>query len=122
MSYRATSIRVLFLATHLTAVVLLSAYSAGLISSLTIDNKNLPFRTFEELLNVGGTYMAGVVNNSAAIGLFSVGRNSAVFSVFLPVPPALDSAVTLTHEPDGAVSILLGLRNYAKYCIVVTCG
>jgi hypothetical protein len=64
----------------MTAVVLLSAYSAGLISSLTIENHNLPFRTFEELLDIG-TYMAGVVNNSAAIGLFSVGRHFVVSNV-----------------------------------------
>jgi hypothetical protein len=67
------SIRVLFLAAHMTSVVLLAAYSAGLISSLTVEKMNLPFTTFEELLNVD-THMAGVVNNSAAVALFSVRR------------------------------------------------
>ena len=109
MSNRATSIRILFLAAHLTAVVLLSAYSAGLISSLTMDNKNLPFRTFEELLNAR-SYTAGVVNSSAAMAFFSVGRNSVISSSFLPVSQALKSAVILSREPDEAV---LTLRSMA---------
>jgi hypothetical protein len=71
MTYRAMSVRVLFLAAHLTAVVLLAAYSAGLISSLTMESVNLPFSTFEELLNAG-THAVGVVNNSAAVWLFTV--------------------------------------------------
>jgi hypothetical protein len=69
----------------MTAVVLLSAYSAGLISSLTVEKKLLPFRTFEELRNVG-SYMAGVVNNSAARGLFSVRRNSVTSNISLTSP------------------------------------
>jgi hypothetical protein len=105
MSNRATSIRILFLAAHLTAVVLLSAYSAGLISSLTMDNKNLPFRTFEELLNTH-SYTAGVVNSSAATGFFSVRRNSVISSGFLPVPQAPKSAVILSRKPDEAVLVL----------------
>jgi hypothetical protein len=59
----------------MTSVVLLAAYSAGLISSLTVETLNLPFTTFEEILRVG-THMAGVVNNSAAIALFSVRTQS----------------------------------------------
>jgi hypothetical protein len=75
MTGRAMCIRVLFLAAHMTSAVLLAAYSAGLISSLTVETVNLPFTTFKELLSVG-TYMAGVVNNSAAISLFSVRTQS----------------------------------------------
>ena len=116
MLCRATSIRVVFLAAHLTAVVLLSAYSAGLLSSLTMDNKNLPFRTFEELLKAG-SYMAGVAMNSAAIEFLSVGRSSVISNAFLPVPQALKSAVILPRKPDGAVSMLqsMALRGAFKF-------
>lgn len=80
LTRRAMCIRVLFLTAHMTSVVLLAAYSAGLISSLTVETLNLPFTTFEELLNVG-THMAGVVNNSAAIALFSVSKQSVTLLV-----------------------------------------
>jgi hypothetical protein len=40
-----------------------------------MQTMKLPFSTFEELLNVG-THVVGVVNNSAAIWLFSVRRKS----------------------------------------------
>jgi hypothetical protein len=59
---------------------MLAAYSAGLISSLTVETLNLPFTTFEELLSVG-THMAGVVNNSAARALFSVSKQSVTLLV-----------------------------------------
>jgi hypothetical protein len=73
-------IRVLFLTAHVTSVVLLAAYSAGLISSLTVETVNLPFTTFQELLSMG-THMAGVVNNSAAIALFGVRKQSVTLLV-----------------------------------------
>jgi hypothetical protein len=84
------SIRVLFLGAHMTTVVLLAAYSAGLISSLTVETKVLPFSTFEELLRVG-THMAGFVNNSAAMGMFNVRRK-------------LDSSFNSSHADPLALS------------------
>jgi hypothetical protein len=80
MTYSAMSVRVLFLAAHMTAVVLLAAYSAGLISSLTMESMNLPFSTFEELLNAG-THAVGVVNNSAAVWLFTVRPKTVAFLI-----------------------------------------
>ena len=71
MTYRCMSVRTGFLVAHLTAVTLMAAYSAGLISSLTIETLNLPFSNYEEMLE-DGTYMAGVVNRSSGIGLFKV--------------------------------------------------
>jgi hypothetical protein len=75
MTSRSACIRVLFLAAHMTTVVLLAAYSAGLIASLTVERVDLPFTNFKELLS-SGTHMAGVVNNSGAIALFGVRKQS----------------------------------------------
>jgi hypothetical protein len=77
MTYRAMSIRVLFLAAHMAAMVLLAAVSAGLVSSLTMQTMNLPFSTFEELFNVR-THVVGVFNNSAAMWLFNARRISVI--------------------------------------------
>jgi hypothetical protein len=78
LTRRSMCIRVLFLSAHMTSVVLLAAYSAGLIASLTVEIVDLPFTNFKELLSVG-THTAGVVNNSAAIALFGVRKQPVSF-------------------------------------------
>jgi hypothetical protein len=59
-------------------VILLSAYSAALISFLTKKSVALPFRDLQGLLK-DGTYRFGVMENSAEYELFEV-RNKAVIT------------------------------------------
>lgn len=60
---RSTSCRLVYITAYLTALVLLAAYSAALISSLTVYRSNLPFQDLEGILR-DKTYKLGVVNMS----------------------------------------------------------
>jgi hypothetical protein len=60
-----------YLAAYTTAVTLCAAYAATLISSLAVQNNNLPFRDFQQLLK-RSDYELGVVNDSAVISEFEV--------------------------------------------------
>ena len=79
MTHRCQSVRTGFLAAHLIAVVLMAAYSAGLISSLAIETLILPFSDFQDILE-DGTYMVGVTNRSSAIELFKVSATKSKIS------------------------------------------
>ncbi|KDR09318.1 hypothetical protein L798_00999, partial [Zootermopsis nevadensis] len=61
--------RVLYLTTYLTAVILLAAYSATLISFLSVKNAELPFSTLEELLKAG-THKLGCLEQSTVLSHF----------------------------------------------------
>ncbi|GFG39908.1 hypothetical protein Cfor_03352, partial [Coptotermes formosanus] len=60
------SFRTLHLTAYLTSVVLVTSYSAALVSSIASRHATLPFTTFQEFLN-DGTYRLGVVANSSII-------------------------------------------------------
>jgi len=60
---RSTSCRLVYITTYFTALVLLAAYSAALISSLTVYRSNLPFQDLEGILR-DRTYKLGVVDKS----------------------------------------------------------
>ncbi|KAJ4428518.1 hypothetical protein ANN_24560 [Periplaneta americana] len=60
---RSTSCRLVYITAYLTALVLLAAYSAALISSLTVYSSNLPFSDLEGLLKEN-SYKVGVVSES----------------------------------------------------------
>jgi hypothetical protein len=51
------SSRVIFLTTHLTAVIILTSYSAFLVSFITTRVYELPFNSFEEFLKAGTHYL-----------------------------------------------------------------
>ncbi|KAJ9596881.1 hypothetical protein L9F63_012137 [Diploptera punctata] len=111
MTYRSVSVRTAFLVAHFTAVVLMAAYSAGLISSLTIATLNLPFTTYKEMLH-DGTYKAGVAAKSSGIGLFKVSKDHVMREVY-----------TKLMEPDPKnfpTTTLEGLRRVCsmKYVFV----
>jgi hypothetical protein len=59
---------------YLTTTVLLAAYSAALISFMTVQNVKLPFTTFEELLQ-HGEYRLGTLQGTAHISYFNVRTN-----------------------------------------------
>jgi hypothetical protein len=60
-----------FLTAYLTAVILLSAYSAALISFLTKKSVVVPFRDLQGLLK-DGTYRLGIMPDSAEYEMFEV--------------------------------------------------
>lgn len=63
--------RMVHLSVHLTAVVVIAAYSAALISYLAIKTFAMPFTTMKGLLENGG-YRFAVVANSAEYSFFQV--------------------------------------------------
>lgn len=64
-------IRMVHLVTYLTAVIILAAYSAALISFLTVKTFVMPFTTMEGLLK-DGSYSCGLVDNSAYYAFLQV--------------------------------------------------
>lgn len=67
--------RMMHFVIHLTAVVILAAYSAALISFLTVYTFIMPFTTMDGLLQ-DGTYRFGVVDDSADFSFFQVLESS----------------------------------------------
>ena len=56
---------------YVTSLVLMSAFSASLISSLAVQPQHLPFMDLQGLLN-DGSYRLGVLQNSSKISIFDV--------------------------------------------------
>lgn len=70
------------LVVHVTAVVILAAYSAALISFLAVKVFIMPFTTMEGLLK-DGTYKFGVIANSADFSFFQVKSLLSISSHFV---------------------------------------
>jgi hypothetical protein len=68
---RSTSCRLVYITAYFTALVLLAAYSAALISSLTVYRSNLPFQDLEGILR-DKTYKLGVMDKSEMYYTISV--------------------------------------------------
>lgn len=68
------TVMIIQLVIHVTAVVILAAYSAALISFLAVKVFIMPFTTMEGLLK-DGTYRFGVISNSADFSFFQVRRH-----------------------------------------------
>jgi hypothetical protein len=66
----------LYLTTHLTAVILLAAYSATLISFLTVRTASLPFNNLQEFLTAG-THKLGALERSTVLDHFMVSNLTA---------------------------------------------
>lgn len=81
MTPRSTSCRLVYITAYFTALVLLAAYSAALISSLTVYRSNLPFRDLEGIL-MDRTYKLGVLDKSEMFYTVSV-RCALVCAVVL---------------------------------------
>ena len=63
--------RIVILTAHVTAVVILTSYSASLIACIVHEKYNLPFTNFQEFIN-DGTYELEVLANSAELDYFKV--------------------------------------------------
>jgi hypothetical protein len=55
----------------MTSLVVLAAYSAFLTSSLAVENRDLPFRDIQGLLD-DGSYRMGIVPNTSQFDKFNV--------------------------------------------------
>ncbi|XP_029052773.2 probable glutamate receptor [Osmia bicornis bicornis] len=93
-------IRLVHLSIHLTAVVVIAAYSAALISYLAIKTFVMPFTTMEGLL-VDGTYRFAVVADSADYSFFQNTTDRILNVMFEEL---------LTRETDLPANYLDGLK------------
>ncbi|PSN34585.1 Ionotropic receptor 117 [Blattella germanica] len=75
------SCRTVYVASYLIGMVLVAAYSASLISHLTVQRIELPFTNFEGLLK-DGTYKLGVTESSATFNLFDKSNSSLMQAVY----------------------------------------
>ncbi|PSN40369.1 Ionotropic receptor 124 [Blattella germanica] len=75
---RSTSCRLVYITAYLTALVLLAAYSAALISSLTVSYSNLPFEDLEGILK-NKRYKMGMVDKSEMFYTFSDEKEDGIF-------------------------------------------
>ncbi|PSN41923.1 hypothetical protein C0J52_06811, partial [Blattella germanica] len=66
---KASSLRLVFATSYLTAYVILACYSAAFITHLTLRKPHLPFQNFEEFLE-DGTYRLGMLQKSAQMDYF----------------------------------------------------
>jgi hypothetical protein len=69
--FKNASSRIVIFASYITSLVLMAAYSAFLISSLAVQDRNLPFRDLQELLR-DGSYRLGVLQNGSDFNMFNV--------------------------------------------------
>ena len=63
--------RIVHLTTFVTAVLIVTSYTASLVSHVMVTKYKLPFNNFEEFLS-DGTYQLGVLAGSAHLSYFKV--------------------------------------------------
>ncbi|XP_070155700.1 probable glutamate receptor [Polyergus mexicanus] len=74
-------VRMVHLVTYLTAVIILAAYSAALISFLTVNTFVMPFTTMDGLLK-DGSFRCGVIGNSAYYAFLQRSTDKVMSQVF----------------------------------------
>ena len=79
MNINSSSFRAIIVTSYVTTTVLLAAYSAALVSFMTVQYVKLPFATFRELLQHSG-YRLGTLQGTAHISYFNV-RNDITHAV-----------------------------------------
>nr|CAD7448995.1 unnamed protein product [Timema bartmani] len=112
ISPRTWSVRVGFLMTFGVGMVLLAAYSARLIASITVKQHSLPFTSLEGLLKKD-THRLGVHKDSAEYNVLKSAKNGTLQSIF---------TTRMTREPqDYPIAVLSGLERICadrKYAFV----
>jgi hypothetical protein len=81
MNINSSSFRMTIVTSNVTTTVLLAAYSAALISFMTVQNVKLPFTTFEGLLQ-HGEYRLGTEQGTAYISYFKVSTDVVHLSCY----------------------------------------
>ncbi|XP_021933555.1 probable glutamate receptor [Zootermopsis nevadensis] len=106
------SCRLVYLTAYLIAVILLSAYSAALVSFLTKKSVAMPFKDLQGLLK-DGSYKLGVMENSAEYRLFENSVNVHMHEVFKKL---------IQNEPNLPSSAEEGVRRIClgKYAFMTT--
>ncbi|XP_034940357.1 uncharacterized protein [Chelonus insularis] len=103
------SINVVQFTTHLTAIIILAAYSGILTSSLTINNFVAPFATMEGFIK-DGSYRMGVLGNSAYYDFFQNAADEITKEIF--VKKILTEASLPQTFAEGLERVCLE-KNYA---------
>lgn len=67
----ADSLRILFWTTYMVGLVVVAAYSATLVSFLTVADTGLPFESLADLIKLGG-YRLGILKGSVLEEYFRV--------------------------------------------------
>ncbi|XP_053593783.1 glutamate receptor ionotropic, kainate 2 [Microplitis demolitor] len=75
-----TSLRIAYFSMFISALVISAAYSAALISFLTVSTDNMPFNNLDEFIE-DGTYKFLVLKDSADYDLFSYSNDSTTQSL-----------------------------------------
>jgi hypothetical protein len=101
MNFKFSSFRIMIVTSYVTITVLLSAYSAALISFMTVQDIKLPFTTFEGLLQ-HGEYQLATVQGTVHISYFNVRTD---------VPPLMSFAISTT------VRFYLRLAHWYNACV-----
>jgi hypothetical protein len=63
--------RIVIFTTYVTSLVLMAAYSAFLISSLSVQRRQLPFKDFQGLFD-DGSYRLGVMKDGSHFNMLNV--------------------------------------------------
>lgn len=71
MNMNSSACRMIIMTSYVTTTVLLAAYSAALVSFMTVQDFKLPFSSFRELLHLRN-YRLGTLSGSAQISYFEV--------------------------------------------------
>lgn len=71
MNINSSACRMIIMTSYVTTTVLLAAYSAALVSFMTVQDFKLPFSSFRELLQLRH-YRLGALSGSAQISYFEV--------------------------------------------------
>jgi len=79
MNINSSSFRMIIVTSYVTTTVLLAAYSAALISFMTVQFVTMPFTTFEGLLQ-HDEYRLGIMQGTAHISYFNVRTDVPHFS------------------------------------------
>ncbi|KAJ4429118.1 hypothetical protein ANN_26119 [Periplaneta americana] len=121
MKTQFSSQRMLYLIAQLTAVTVYTAYSAVLISFLTIQKAVLPFNSLRELIDIG-TYKLGVLANSGQLNAFNTATDPLMKEVYTKLialekdtlPPTIEAGMQrICDRPKYAfmtsLDVVLGL-------------
>ena len=82
MNINSPSFRTTIVTSYVTTTVLLAAYSAALISFMTVQIVTLPFTTFEGLLQ-HDEYRVGILQGTATISYFNVRTDGPHLSCYV---------------------------------------
>nr|CAD7405182.1 unnamed protein product [Timema poppensis] len=89
--------RLIFSVMYIMCQVLLAAYSASLVSSLTIVNEEATFNTFQDLIQ-DKSYMVGVTENSPEKSFFMDTSNHVMRSIYQVMLTSPDNFPDMTRD------------------------